>query len=218
MQPFGADQSEHEAMFHDHVYKFRNARIPQHESGWYFHSEEVIKHRHWNIQQGEVVVDVGACFGSWTIPALLQGATVYAYEPHPLLYTELCHNVSINGLSSHLVAKNKAVWYGSGFIRDLPQLDLSMILQSGDNQPVLKVMTVALDDELLDIPRLDWIKVDVEGAEIEVLKGARQLIEKFNPRIIVEWHADRNKDPEMRYLDGWQVKQIDPGHYLVQLK
>jgi FkbM family methyltransferase len=217
MQVFGADQSEHEAMFHDHVYKFRNAHIPQHESGWYFHSEEVVKHRHWLIERDQVVIDVGACFGSWTIPALLQGAIVYAYEPHPLLFTELCHNVSINGLSGRFVPQNKAVWSEGGKILELPQYDLSMMRHQGDNQPVLRVMTVTLDEALIDLlERLDWIKIDVEGAEIEVLKGARQLIEKFNPRIIVEWHADRNGDPEMKYLEGWQVKQIDPGHYLVQ--
>ena len=77
---------------------------------------------------------------------------------------------------------------------------------------------MALDDYLADLARLDWIKIDVEGAEIEVLKGVRQLIEKFNPRIIVEWHADRNGDPEMKYLDGWRKEQVDAGHWLVQLK
>jgi len=217
MQPFGAVGSEHEALFHDHVYRFRNAHIPRHEAGWYFHSEEVIKHRFWNIQQGEAVADVGACFGSWTIPALLQGARVYAYEPHPLLYTELCHNVAINNLSSSFKGTNKAVWSSTGKILELPQLDLSM-MRRPDNQPVLRVMTVALDDELIDVPRLDWIKIDVEGAEIEVLKGARQLIEKFNPRIILEWHGNRNDDPEMKYLEGWQIQHLDPGHYLVQAK
>src|ERR1051325_5952223 len=187
MQPFGAEGSEHEALFYDHVYRFRNARIPQHEAGWYFHSEEVVKHRFWNVQQGEVVVDVGACFGSWTIPALLQGAKVIAFEPHPLLYTELCHNVSINAL--HVQAINKAVWSESGRILELPQLDLSMMRRQGDNQPLLKVMTTALDDELDKVERLDWIKIDVEGAEIEVLKGAARLIEKFKRRLLFEGTA-----------------------------
>lgn len=217
MQAFGADASEHEALFHDHVYKFRNARIPTHEAGWYFHSEEIVKHRYWKIEPDQVVLDVGACFGSWTIPALLQGAFVEAFEPHPLLYTELCHNVSINGLSERLHSVNKAVWSKSGEILDLPQFDLSMMRRQ-DNQPILKVMTVALDEYEKDLSKLDWIKIDVEGAEIEVLKGARQLIEKFNPRIIVEWHADRNGDPNMSYLAGWKVQQLDPGHYLVQLR
>ncbi len=216
MQTFGADGSEHEAMFHDHVYKFRNAHIPGHESGWYFHSEEVVKHRHWNIEPNQVVVDVGACFGSWTIPALLQGAHVYAFEPHPQLYTELCYNVWLNKITGLFWPRNKAVWSKSGEILDLPQYDLSMI-RMRDNQPVLKVQTIALDDVLADFTQLDWIKIDVEGAEIEVLNGARQLIEKFNPKIIVEWHADRNRDPEMSYLKNKfsVINQIDPGHYLV---
>lgn len=215
MQLFGGEGTEHEALFRDHVYKFRNARIPQHEAGWYFHSEEVVKHRHWDIKPDQVVIDVGACFGSWTIPALLEGARVYAFEPHPLLYLELKHNVEINQLNTNLEAYNFAVWSKSGEFLALPQYDLSMMRQPGDNQPVIRVQTVSLDDELSELPRLDWIKIDVEGAEIEVLKGAQKLIEKYNPRIIVEWHADRNKDPEMTYLKDWHVEQLDPGHYLV---
>lgn len=216
---FGVEGSEEHALFHDHVYKFRNKSIPMHTAGWYFHSEEIMRHFHWKVAPDEVVIDVGACFGSYTITALLQGAFVEAFEPHPLLYTELCHNVSINKLSARFHPVNKAVWSESGKILDLPQYDLAMVKpEAHAGQPMLKVMTVALDEYENELSRLDWIKIDVEGAEIEVLKGAAKLIEKFNPKILVEWHADRNDDPEMHYLDGWRREQLDPGHYLVQLK
>lgn len=219
MQPFGSEGSEHEALFHDKIYKFRNRSIPMHSAGWYFHSEEIVRHFHWNIEPDQVVIDVGACFGSYTITALLQGAHVYAFEPHPLLYTELCHNVFINKLGERFKSTNKAIWSQSGKILDLPQFDLAMVKTGAHpGQPILKVMTLSLDDSLADLARLDWIKIDVEGAEIEVLKGARQLIEKFNPRILVEWHSDRNDDPEMKYLDGWKKEQVDAGHWIVQQK
>ena len=127
MQAFAPEGSEQQGLFHDKIYKFRNARIPFHEAGWYFHSEEIMRHFHWKIAPDEVVIDVVACFGSYTITALLQGAIVYAFEPHPLLYTEVCHNVSINGLSGHFKPFNKAVWSESGKILDLPQYDLAMV-------------------------------------------------------------------------------------------
>jgi FkbM family methyltransferase len=219
VQAFGADGSEHEAIFHDHVYKFRNARIPMHESGWYFHSEEVLRHKHWNIEPGQVVADVGACFGSYTITALLQGAHVYAFEPHPQLYNELVHNVWLNRLNGRFNSYNKAVWSTSDTVLDLPQFDLSMKRFTNDNQPILKVQTMTLDDLFEHFIHLDWIKIDVEGAEIEVLRGARQVIEKHNPKILVEWHADRNKDPELNYLkDFAKVELLEPGHYLVQFR
>ncbi len=124
--------------------------------------------------------------------------------------------MEINGLSDHFKAIDKALWSSSGQIVALPRYDLSMLRRKGDNQPVINVSTTTLDDDLADIGRLDWIKIDTEGAEIEILKGARKLIEKFNPKILVEWHADRNQDPQMSYLQGWKVELVDPGHYLVQ--
>ena len=215
---FEADGAESKVVFRDHIYKYRNSNVTMLRSGWYFHSEEVLRYLYWKMEPGEVVVDAGACYGSYTIPALLQGATVYAYEPYPPLYEELKYNVEVNGLSSNLKAVDKALWSTSGQIFALPRYDLSVLRRKGDNQPIINVSTVTLDDDLNDLTRLDWIKIDTEGAEIEILKGARQLIEKFNPRILVEWHADRNQDPEMKYLEGWKIQEIDPGHYLVQLK
>ena len=153
MQAFAAEGSEQQALFHDSVYKFRNARVPFHEAGWYFHSEEIMRHFHWKIAPDEVVIDVGACFGSYTITALLQGAFVESFEPHPLLYTELCHNVSINKLSARFRAVNKAVWSESGKILDLPQYDLAMVKpEAHGGQPMLKVMTVALDEYENEFP------------------------------------------------------------------
>lgn len=205
-----------ECVFKDHIYKYRFAYFKYNlESGWYMNNEMALRHRFWDIQPGQVVADVGACFGSWTLPALAAGATVYAFEPHLQIYQELVYNASLNEFTE-LHPFNKAVWSTSGQILDLPQIDLSMMRRPNDNQPVMKVSTVSLDDALADLDRLDWIKIDIEGAEIEVLNGARQVIDKHNPRMIIEWHSDRNKDPELTYLKDFKVQQIDPGHYLVQ--
>jgi FkbM family methyltransferase len=216
---FGAPNTIHECLWGDKIYKFRNVIFNQvHESGWYFHSEEILRHFHWNSRPGQVVVDVGACFGSYTIPAALDGAIVYAYEPQLFLYRELLENLELNNL--RVMTVNKAAWSLSGEMLDLPLLDLSMmrVPSAIQNQPTAKVMTVALDDDLAKTDGLDLMKIDVEGAEIEVLRGARKLIEKFNPRIIVEWHADRNQDPNMDYIAEYKRKEkLEPGHYLIKL-
>ena len=207
------------AGFRDYEIQYVNEGIPAHEPKYYFEVERELMEQFWTIKKDEVVVDVGAAFGSWSIPALKADARVYAYEPHPVLYSLLKRNVALNDLTDKFHAMNLPLW-SSRVTLTLPVYDLSMMInERSKTQPALMVSTKTLDDDLADIDRLDWIKIDTEGAEIEILKGAQTLIKKFNPYIIVEWHADRNKDPEMKYLkDNYEsIQQIDAGHYLVQM-
>jgi FkbM family methyltransferase len=205
------------APYRNHTIKFIASGIPAHEPKYYFEVERELIEKHWLVKKDEVVIDAGACYGSWTIPALLEGAHVAAYEPHPTLYNILLRNLYLNDLKN-TIAVNKPLWSSVGHTMTLPIYDLSMMLnERSKTQPSVIVTTETLDNDF-KYDRLDWIKIDVEGAEIEILKGARNLIEKFNPKIIVEWHADRNKDPDMNYLKDWaRVEKLDPGHWLIQL-
>jgi len=181
------------APYRNHTIKFIASGIPAHAPKYYFEVERDLIEKNWLIKQDDIVIDCGACYGSWTIPALLEGAMVYAYEPHPVLHDILRRNIILNDLK-RAITSNYSLWSSSGSVMTLPAFDLSMMLNDrSKTQPTLITSTVTLDDDL-PLTRLDWIKIDVEGAEIEILKGARRLIEKFNPKIIVEWHADRNKD------------------------
>lgn len=150
-----------------------------------FGEEGDVMERHWHIKPGDVVLDVGACQGSYTVPALALGASyVYAFNPHPVDAGELRANLAVNGMQDRcsviqLGVDGRAGWfnpYRSAF-SDVP----------GEGF----VRCVTLDSWLLhrpEIQRIDWVKIDCEGAEARILVGAADLIRRFTPRILVENH------------------------------
>ena len=115
-----------------------------------------------------------------------------AVEPHPENYRALLKGVQLNGLTN-VIALNVAAYDQN------TQLELFFGSHSGTHSlkwdrarardtSRIKVKAKALDAVLpeLGITRIDWIKVDVEGSEFEVLMGLRRTLMAYNPKVIVE--------------------------------
>lgn len=137
-----------------------------------------------------VFVDVGANIGLHTLAIaahVAEGGSVVAFEPHPLNHRLLVRNLRQNNLR-HVVAENAG----------LAEFDTTLIgsaqpgggnwslASRGDHHFDVRLMR--LDDYWRDhpLPRLDLMKIDVEGAEVRVLRGARQTIARFRPLIVFE--------------------------------
>lgn len=150
---------------------------------WFIDNERDLRKKWWHIKPGEVVFDIGCRFGSWTLPALAAGAIVFAIDPcrdsfFPLA-TQLCLNqidVRCRHLPIMLGNENK--------IADFYAKENA---GKGEGTPEKRMM-FTFDVFAMPLPRLDWIKIDVEGAELEVLQGAKESLQKFSPRVIVEYH------------------------------
>lgn len=135
----------------------------------------------WHFRPGDVVIDVGAAFGTYTLPALSDGATVIAYEPNARLVQFLRANVALNGWTERCSINA----YGLGdTTKDLPynERDLGT---TGECTAMIKIRRL---DEVFSGARLDMIKVDVEGMELAFLEGARQTILRHMPRLLIEVH------------------------------
>jgi FkbM family methyltransferase len=129
--------------------------------------------------EGQQVLDVGASYGDSSIWwAKKFGAKVVAFEPLKDVFIELEKNVEINSVD--VVAYNVAIGNGEEIAGNSQG---GMFSAGGD----LKIKTKRLDDYSFD--RVDLLKIDVEGFEHEVLKGAENTINKFKPRIIIETHS-----------------------------
>jgi FkbM family methyltransferase len=137
---------------------------------------------------GDTVLDVGAHIGCWSEPmanAVYPYGRVIAFEPDPELFACLKRNLARSGQ----VCLNVAVWSSSGtvtFLRNPANRGASAIKVSeniGGNVPI-EVPSVRLDD--MGLSNVGFIKVDVEGAELHVLKGAEQLIAENRPILFVE--------------------------------
>jgi len=141
--------------------------------------------------EGAVVVEVGANIGIHTLAiAGMVGKTgrVFAYEPQRIVFQTLCANMAINSIEN-VECYQIAVSSEDGFVL-VPDLDYDVEENFGGVRIAgfshgSKVPTARLDD-LLDIQQLNFLKIDVEGMEGQVIRGASTLIETLRPCLYVE--------------------------------
>ena len=147
-----------------------------------------------DVRPGDVVFDVGANLGAYTLLfAQWVGATgrVFAFEPAPQSHDGLTRLLAANGVSSRVSVTQAAVSSIEGSAAFLADgLDGASRIVSG-GPGTLTVPTVTIDDMCRREgikPRL--IKIDAEGAELEILRGARQTIAAGGTalRVYVEMH------------------------------
>lgn len=162
-----------------------------------------VKHRHWNIKQGDIVLDIGAAVGAYTLTALSQGAArVIAWEPGMPNY--LRRNLEANNWQHRCTVIDEALWSEQGFIKTAVQVsvipqysktvsdeDWKCDMEQNNTYPKSCYMKCRTLDSSIAMhePYIDIVKIDVEGAELEVLKGGRHLIEKFKPDFLIENHT-----------------------------
>lgn len=146
----------------------------------------------WNIKQDDVVIDVGAGTGSWTLPAASMGGYVVAFECDQFRANALKANVSCNK-DMNVITEAQGL-YSRECDLGMDINSSSVMLQLGYN-PQQRVKMTTLDKWWKEyggnnhIDKLDWLKIDVEGAELHVLAGATETIKKYKPKIIVECHT-----------------------------
>jgi len=173
-----------------------------------------------NIQPGSVAVDVGAHIGYYSLLfSRLVGPAgkVYSFEPMPSNFSFLSENLRMNKCAN-VEAVNRAVLDAQRQIRiDAPKddpLPIGVSFANPANEGTIVVDTVSLDEYLLPrTARVDFLKVDAESAEEMVLAGARALIQRDHPRILIEVHhfdGDRTISPVPRQIGeiGYTVTKV----------
>lgn len=131
------------------------------------------------IQPGDTVWDIGANMGVYTVlTAQSVGPTgkVTAWEPAPLTFGLLEDHVQANGLQDRCTLRNKALADAPGTLPFLTDsFSMNRIVQPGTASSVL-VEVETIDGFLPSTPAPVLVKIDVEGAELLVLRGAKQLL------------------------------------------
>jgi FkbM family methyltransferase len=139
-------------------------------------------------RSGSVVVDVGANIGMFALRHALAGARVFAVEPHPGAFGRLRRNIGANALDGRITALSCALGAENGWARlvDAPVTPLTRALPD----PSGTVQLRTLDDLVADVglKRIDLLKLDVEGAEVEVLCGGRTTLPRVQ-RLVLEVHS-----------------------------
>lgn len=154
-----------------------------------------LKIRSWlykNLDRDCVFIDVGAHIGLYTIEVsrICHDGLVVALEPNPFIYIKLLRNIKINHCNN-VIPLNIAAWDRE------EKLKLYLADVSGRDSVIYKrpryieVRGMPLDKIVEDflskrIDRIDVVKIDVEGAELHVLKGMKRVLKKYKPYIIIE--------------------------------
>ena len=150
------------------------------------HVRRAIRER---VQKGDVVVDVGAnvgCIALLAASLVGEHGQVVAVEPNAenvqMLYAGMVLNQAHNVHVLPYAASDRS---GVASITGGSNTHLVDALQPG--AAVVYTQTVVLDEALCRLPRLDLVKMDIEGHELPAFDGCRELIERHRPTLVVEF-------------------------------
>ena len=148
-------------------------------------------------KEGDVVIDIGAHIGRYTITSSIQvGNTgrIVAIEADPDNFELLKRNIALNNLSN-VLPLNYAVFSTRTRIKLYEQsasakYNSVMLTRAAKTKNYVEVKADTLDSILKQngINQVNWIKIDVEGAEFEVLKGSTETLSGENISLLVEIH------------------------------
>ena len=154
---------------------------PQLPQGICDNHDEIESRARWlHLKQGDVMFDVGAADGSWTISAAKQGAFVYAFDLKAE-FMRLDEMVEKSEVETNVFVVEAFVFNQTGGVRKVSR---------GTEERKVPVLTLDTFVMAEGVDHVDFIKVDVEGAEIEVLQGATGLLTKHKPRLMIEVHCE----------------------------
>jgi len=179
------------------------------------------------IKPGSVVLDVGANVGSHTVAfARLVGpnGSVIAFEPERNAYYTLCGNIAINSLQN-VRCHQQAIGNVVGTIL-VPELNTELTTNWGglnlegdcSQSPHYPIIINKIDE--MNFTKVDFIKIDIEGMEIDALRGAEETIKKFKPILYVENDRAEKSEALIEYIKelgysihNHQAPMYNPNNY-----
>jgi FkbM family methyltransferase len=150
---------------------------------------------------GQVIVDAGAHVGFYTLwqaPSVGPTGRVYAFEPNPATYPLLVKNVKQNGLGwVECVPRALAAEEGTLSMQASPRGSSSarvLYPAAGEATSAVPVPSTTLDAfvSARGVSRIDILKMDVEGAEIDIVRGGCQHALPITRRVVMESHKTRS--------------------------
>ncbi len=178
------------------------ARGHSEDLGYYARTVKRDTSRWFKPEKNQVVVDCGASVGIFSLIALQKGSTVYSFEPNPETFDVLRKNVEVNGFSAHLFKMGLSnrpgflILYAPKNFTGTASFNKQWSLGEREMEDEIvekKVQVTTLDDQLAELQKIDWLLIDVESFELELLKGSEKTLNKVNRIIIEVSHSHREE-------------------------
>lgn len=186
-----------------HILKLRNGlkfKAKDFMDAWTI--KEVFASNDYKIQSSlcqATIIDIGANIGAFSILAALKmpKAKIYSYEPGGTAFHQLNENIILNGMGGRIISFKLAVYKSRGRIKlyESGKTGLSSIYRSRKERKFETIKTISLEDIFLDnkIKRCNYLKIDCEGAEYDILAHCPGYILKKVERIALEFHEMNSK-------------------------
>jgi len=171
-----------------------------------------------SIDAGQTFVDLGANFGFLSLLAAKRGAKTFSFEPHPRLFETLKENFKINDLLGNFL--NYGVSGNGGnlklyFHNDKNSLGGSILKNDfmGNNVGFYDIRTITFERifSLCGIDHIDFLKMDIEGAEEEVVNTIKPAVFKKIGKMYIEYHEPRVDVSAI-------IRKIAPTHKVTMIK
>jgi FkbM family methyltransferase len=159
------------------------------------------------VHPGMTVVEAGANIGAHTVPLARRCApgTLHAFEPLQRVFQLLCANLALNDITN--VAAYPEGCAGTAGYATAPPLDYGVPFNFGsvslspEGAPGLRTRVTPIDG--LDLPACHFIKIDVEGYEPQVLRGAEATVRRHRPLLYVENDRKEHQQEVIDVIDSF---------------
>jgi len=155
-----------------------------------------------SVRKGDVVVDVGAHVGTFGADALSRGASkVIMIEVSPVNAECIRRNFAAEIANGRVVLIAEGAWSSEStmeFVSGVSNSGTGSLVKKEEGGTKIQVRVRRIDDMLREyrIGRVDFVKMDIEGAEREALSGAGELLKTHHPRLMLDAYH-REDDPTL---------------------
>ena len=167
------------------------------------------------IKEGDIVLDLGANIGGFSLWACSQSKNVtsYAVEPHPEISKALVENIKLNDLENNIFPISNCISSSNSTLKMSFDEKIFTMTKVSDTEGDVEVEALTVDSliERYHIKKVDFIKLDIEGAERVALEGAKTTLKQFKPKLALSGY---HLVDDVYYLVN-QLLDIQPEYKIV---
>jgi len=170
-----------------------------------------------HLKNDSAVIEIGAHIGSHTVllSELCSEGRIYSFEMQKLIFQLLNANILLNtckNVYTYMEAvsnENKVDIIGEVNYEAMEKFNsgLASLDKFKEAYPSYPINIISLDTKFAEIKKLDLIKIDAEGHEVSILKGAKEIIKKFKPMILTEFDYN-NKQEIIDTLSDYKIEDL----------
>jgi len=161
----------------------------------------------------DVIIDGGAWHGDSAIDfieKLDNKCSIFSFEPDQKSYEQLCATIQKNNIEKQVKPINKGLYSKNGIVYFNNDKENDMQYTVQEEYSEIHIDVVTIDSFLDNKQKVNFIKMDIEGSEIDAIKGAQQTIQTYKPKLAICLYHLKNDLWEIPLL----IKKINPSYKL----